>query len=1065
MNTSLPTSRPQRGWKWSRLVTLLLLSGGLAPLVPQAAYAQVAGAHTVTGKITSDNGEALPGVTIVVKGTTTGVTTGVDGTYTVSVPGDNSVLIISSVGFQKKEIAVGNRTSLSQSLVPETQALNEIQVVGYGTQKKSQVTGAISSVSDEQLRDVPVANIGQALQGRAAGITVASNGTAPGQSPTIRIRGNRSLSGSNDPLLVVDGVPYDGSLNDLNPDDITSLEVLKDASSTAIYGARGANGVILITTRRGKSGAPRATYSGYYGQKRVYGRFDLMNGEQYYNYKLQAYRAQSPNFLPTAATFLTSDEQANYAAGNTTDYQGLLFQNGHIQNHTLGVSGGTDQTQYSASLGYYDETGIVPVSRFQRYSLRGTLDQQIGKRIKVGVNTLNTFSNENDPNVNVLYQILTTSPLASPYDANGQLVLYPNGDQLSNPLTLYAPNAHLDRRRRLRSFNSLYGQVNILKGLDYRLNVGLDGRTEANDNFYASVTPQNNAGLNTATNSSSIAYNLLAENILTYNRNFAEKHDLNVTALYSRQTYHSDGFGAGVRGTLADYQLNTNLGAGTPTSVYNNNNLQPIDWALESFMGRVNYAYDNRYSATLTVRADGSSRLAPGNKFKAFPSAAVAWNISNESFLKDYSAVSLLKLRASLGRVGSTAINPYQTQGSLASGLGSGYYNYGSVGAVGVVPSSIPNPNLGWEYTTTANVGLDFGFLENRITGSVEVYQQRTTDLLLPDALPTATGYSSFLRNAGSTQNRGVEISLTTVNLRAKDLGGFEWSTDWNFTVNREKLRDLNLYDANGNPRDDIGNQRFIGQPLYVIYDYKNTGVWQTSEADAAKKYGSKPGQIKVEDVDNNGVINASDRQIIGSRQPKFEAGLTNRFRYKGFDLTVVAMTRVGATVVDPYSFGPSYYATNTGRRNQLNFNYWAAEIPAALTPQTPGGIATNASNDYPQPDQTARANEWPTYGSTLGYHSGTFIKVRSIDLGYTLPAAWAKSAFMSSARIYLQVQNPYIWAKDKYFQRNKAIDPDALSYSSRFSNTGTASANIDFQGGSNYPVTRAFIVGVNLGF
>jgi TonB-dependent SusC/RagA subfamily outer membrane receptor len=286
MNTSLPTSRPQRGWKWSRLVTLLLLSGGLAPLVPQAAYAQVAGAHTVTGKITSDNGEALPGVTIVVKGTTTGVTTGVDGTYTVSVPGDNSVLIISSVGFQKKEIAVGNRTSLSQSLVPETQALNEIQVVGYGTQKKSQVTGAISSVSDEQLRDVPVANIGQALQGRAAGITVASNGTAPGQSPTIRIRGNRSLSGSNDPLLVVDGVPYDGSLNDLNPDDITSLEVLKDASSTAIYGARGANGVILITTRRGKSGAPRATYSGYYGQKRVYGRFDLMNGEQYYNYKL-----------------------------------------------------------------------------------------------------------------------------------------------------------------------------------------------------------------------------------------------------------------------------------------------------------------------------------------------------------------------------------------------------------------------------------------------------------------------------------------------------------------------------------------------------------------------------------------------------------------------------------------------------------------------------------------------------------------------------------------------------------------------------------------------------------
>jgi len=1009
-------------------------------------------------------------VTVVVKGTTTGATTDAEGNYTLTVPSDNSILVISSIGYVKQEIAVGKRTNVSQSLVPETQALNEVQVVGYGTQKKSQVTGAISSVSDEQLRDVPVANIGQALQGRAAGITVASNGTAPGQSPTIRIRGNRSLSGSNDPLLVVDGVPFDGSLNDLNPDDITSLEVLKDASSTAIYGARGANGVILITTRRGKSGAPRVTYSGYYGQKRIYGRFDLMNGEQYYNYKLQAYRAQSPTFDPSAASFLTNDERANYQAGKTTDYQSLLFQKGHIQNHSLGLSGGTDQTQYSASLGYYDETGIVPVQRFQRFSLRGTLDQQIGKRVKVGLNTLNTFTNANDPNVNVLYQMLTTSPLASPYDANGQLVLYPNGDQLSNPLTLYVPNAHLDRSRRLRTINSLYGQVNILKGLDYRLNVGLDGRTQADDSFYASVTPNNGGGVNTASSASSIAYNLLAENILTYNRNFADKHDLNVTALYSRQTYHTDGFGGAVQNTLADYQLNTNLGAGTPTRV--NNTTQPIDWGLVSYMGRINYAYDNRYSATLTARIDQSSRLAPGHKTNLFPSAAVAWNIANEAFLKDYSWVSNLKLRASLGRVGSTAINPYQTQGSLSAGLGSGYYNYGPTGAVGVVPSSIPNPNLGWEYTTTTNFGLDFGFLENRITGSVEVYQQRTNDLLLPYALPTASGYGSVLINAGKTQNRGVELSLTTVNLRAKDLGGFEWSTDWNFTVNREKVLDLNSYNSDGSARDDIGNQRFIGQPLYVIYDYKNIGIWQTSEADLAKKYGSKPGQIKVQDVNSDGVINASDRVIVGSRQPKFEAGLTNRFRFKGFDLTVVALTRVGATVVDPYSFGPSYYATNTGRRNQLNFNYWAAAIPGALVPQnpnrnadgTPADIPANPSNDYPQPDQTSRANEWPTYGSTLGYHSGTFIKVRSIDLGYTLPAAWAKSAFMTSARVYVQVQNPYIWAADKYFQRNKAIDPDALSYSSRFSNTGTASANIDFQGGSNYPVTRAFIVGVNLG-
>ncbi|QKG52589.1 SusC/RagA family TonB-linked outer membrane protein [Hymenobacter sp. BRD67] len=491
MNTRIRTSRLPQGWKWSRLVPMLLLSGSLAPLAPQVAYAQVAGAHTVTGKITSDNGEGLPGVTVVVKGTTTGATTDVNGNYNVTVPDDNSILVFSSVGFTKLEIAVGKRTSLSQQLVPETQALNEVQIVGYGTQKKSQVTGAISTVSDEQLRDVPVANVGQALQGRAAGITVSSSSTTPGQAPVIRIRGNRSISGSNDPLLVVDGVPYDGSLNDLNPDDITSLEVLKDASATAIYGSRGANGIILITTRHGKSGAPRATYSGYAGLKKLYGRYDLQNGQQYYNYKLEAYKAQNPNFDPSNPSFLTTDERANYAAGKSTDYQSLLFQNGHIQNHVLGVSGGTDQTQYSASLGYYDESGIVPVQRFQRYSLRATLDQQIGKRIKVGVNSLNTYTVADDPDINILYQILTTSPLASAYDANGLPVLFPNTDTAgSNPLTLYTQDAHKDQNRRLRTFNSLYGQVNILKGLDYRLNLGLDARSENNGQFYASNTPR-----------------------------------------------------------------------------------------------------------------------------------------------------------------------------------------------------------------------------------------------------------------------------------------------------------------------------------------------------------------------------------------------------------------------------------------------------------------------------------------------------------------------------------------------------------------------------------------------
>ncbi|MDO7876723.1 TonB-dependent receptor [Hymenobacter sp. ASUV-10] len=1040
--------------QWAQLLAAVLLLAG--SLRPGTAWAQ---SRSVAGTVTDAKGEGVPGVTVIVKGTTVGTGTDATGNYTLSVPDGQNTLVFSSVGFQKKEVAIGTSGRVDAQLTAETQALDEVQVVGYGSQKKSQVTGAISSVDEKALRDVPVANVGQALQGRAAGVTISSATSSPGQTPVIRIRGNRSFSGSNDPLLVVDGVPYDGSLNDLNPDDISGVEVLKDASSTAIYGARGANGVILVSTKRGKTGAARVTYNGYYGQKEAYGRYDLMNGAEYYEYRKQAYLAANPSFDPnnTGTSFLTADERANYAAGKSFDYQDAFYQKGHIQNHSLGLSGGTEQTQYSASLGYYDETGIVPVQRIRRYTLRGTLDQQISKRIKVGFNTLNSFTNHDDPTINIMNSILVVSPLASPYDASGIPILYPNTDQSQpNALGLYAPNAHKEQRRRLRTFNSLYGQVNILPGLDYRLNVGLDARNENYGYFYASQTPQRGGGFNQAGQSTNLAFNLLAENILTYNRTFAEKHELNLTGLYSAQQYRVDGFGGAVQNTLANNQFDNNLGTGTPIGV--NNPTQPVKWTILSYMGRANYSFDNRYSATVTVRVDGSSRLAPGNKYKAFPSAAVAWNIANESFIRDAEWLDNLKLRASLGRVGSTAVNPYQTLGSLQSSLGNGYYNYGSTGAAGVVANTIPNPNLGWEYTTTTNFGLDFGFFKNRITGSVEVYQQRTSDLLLPDALPTATGYNSFTRNGGQTQNRGLEVTLTTANIRAKSASGFEWSTDWNFTMNREKVLSLDLQDENGKELDDIGNQRFIGQPLYVFYGYKKVGIWQTGEETAAAAAGSRVGQIKIEDLNNDGKITAADRQIIGSRQPKFEAGMTQRFRFKGFDLTAVGMTRVGATIVDPLLYAGTYFTTFDSRRNQVNLDYW--------TPQNP-------TNEFPQPRQGA---DLPANYQTLAYQSGTFVKIRSIDLGYTLPTGWAKKAFLSSARIYLQVQNPWIWSSVKFYQNNQAIDPDALSYSTRFNSSSVG--NVEFTDGDpntlnpgatsrgvNYPVTRSYIVGVNLAF
>ncbi|WP_375436936.1 SusC/RagA family TonB-linked outer membrane protein [uncultured Hymenobacter sp.] len=1028
----------------------------IASLLLPTTQVMAQAAQTISGRVISaEGGEGLPGVTVLQKGTTNGVSTTGDGGFTLNAP-IGSTLVFSAIGFVSQEAIVSGAT-VNITLATNTKALDEVVVVGYGTQRKSQVTGAISSVDEQQLRDVPVANIGQALQGRAAGVNISSSSNTPGQAPVIRIRGNRSFSGSNDPLLVVDGIPYDGSLNDLNPDDITSLEVLKDASSTAIYGARGANGVILVTTRRGKNGAPRTTYSGYYGVKKAR-EFDLQNGQEFYDFRLRAYRARNPGFDPaTTPSFLTLNERDNLAAGNTTDYQDLLIQNGRIQNHAVGVSGGTEQTQYSTSLGYYDETGVVPVQEFQRFSLRGTLDQQIGKRVKIGLNTLNSYIQQDDPSLNIMNAILTGSPLASPYDANGLPILFPNTDTaLPNPLAYYTEDAHKEQTRRLRSFNSLYGQVNIVKGLDYRLNVGLDFRSEAAGNFYATGTPARGTGVNQAQRSGNTASNILVENLLLYNRTFAEKHDVNFTGLYSIQDFRTDNFSATTQDLPTNYQLYNNLGAGRPTSSTSGSSR----WDIVSYMGRLNYAYNNRYSATFTVRVDGSSRLSPGNKYKAFPSAAVAWNLANEQFLQGRDFISNLKLRASLGRVGSTAINPYQTLGSLNSGLGNGYYTFGSSGAVGVVPGSIPNSDLGWEYTTTTNLGLDFGFLENRISGSVELYQQRTSDLLLPDALPGASGYTSFLINAGETQNRGLEISLSTANVRSAS--GFEWSTDWNFTVNREKVLDLNLRNEDGSKRDDIANQRFIGQPLYVIYDYKKTGIWQLDERDEATRYNTLPGQIKFEDVNNDGRIDAADRQILGSRQPKFEAGLTNRFKFKGFDLTAVALTRVGATIVDPLLFGPSYFTTFDGRRNQINLDYW--------TPDNP-------SNSFPQPVQGVA--DYQTDSRVLGYVSGTFIKVRSIDLGYALPTSVIGKLKMSTARIYVQVQNPFIWSPVDVYKKNKAIDPDALSYSSRF-NGGNAGAagSIEFTDGNpsngnaglagrgvSAPATRAFIVGLNLGF
>lgn len=740
---------------------------------------------TVTGKVSDSNGP-LPGVSVGVEGTSKGVITNATGNYTLKVSSD-AVLTFSSIGYKKQRIPVNNQTVINVTMLSDLKSLNDVIVVGYGVQKKSDVTGSIVSVNEQALRDIPASNIGQALQGQAAGVDIQKSGgnSHPGATPSILIRGTRSINASNAPLIVVDGLPFNGSLNDINPDDIVSLEVLKDASSTAIYGSRGANGVLLISTRRGKKGGTSISYSGYAGFNKPLGNYNVMNGSQFEDLKKWGLINGNPGKYTGIddPAFLTDgsfapQEVASIKSGRSTDWQKLIYKTGFVTDHQLGVSGGNDLTQYAISGGYYNETSIYFGQSFVRYSLKLSVDQQLGKNVKIGLSALNTLSYTNGENANPLGQALRASPLSTPYDdVTGKLVGFTAGsaNQVWNPLANFVPGAVVETRKRFGTFTTAYAEVNLAPGLKYRFNGGAEIRPDTYGNYYASATTNNLGGASTANNQSTYSYNYTLENVLTYDRTFAQKHHVNFTGLYSLQESQAQSNSFSYNNILSDGiqyfnpQYGSNLsGSGSYSK-----------WDIISYMARVNYGYANKYLLTLTMRSDGSSRLAPGNKYHVFPSAAAAWNITQEPILKDSKVLTNLKLRASYGTVGNTAINPYQTLGALSSVN----YNFGSTNLTGAYPTSVPNPNLTWEYTSTLNLGLDFGFFDGRITGAVDAYHQYTRSLLLPLSLPPTSGIpNSILTNVGQTQNKGLEISLSTINIAGNGRNSFSWTTNFNIT-------------------------------------------------------------------------------------------------------------------------------------------------------------------------------------------------------------------------------------------------------------------------------------------
>ncbi len=1008
----------------------------------------------VSGRVVGENGDGLPGVNVQIKSTTRGTSTDVNGNYKLTVP-DNAVLVFSYIGYVSQEVTVGGKSVIDITLASDDKTLNEVVVVGYGTQRKRDVTGAVVSVTEATLKEVPAPNLINQLKGRAAGVSIVSNGSTPGSQGTIRIRGNRSLTtgngdGLDGPLVVVDGIPF-GGLNDINPDDIANLEILKDASATAIYGSRGAGGVILITTKRGKVGKPILTYDGYHGVTNIMGKYNVMNGAQYAKLKEQSAALNSQG-AGTTAYPLTEEERANLAAGVSTDWQDLLYRQGFNTSHQLGLQGGVENTQYGLGLGYFNETGIMPNQNFQRMNVRATIDQKIGKRVKVGLNTINTLTFRNDPaGGGVPTELVRLSPLIKPYNDDGTILLNPKRGtieaQAVTPLTLITRgNDILSNERAIRTFNSLYAEVGILDGLRYRFNAGLN-YSQTSFNGYGPPNTFVNTGVDQNVSNADIRntefWDVNMQHLLYYDKTIAAKHRLGFTALYEITKNHNLGSSFNVKGVPADYIKTANfaLASGQPTGSGSFG-----ETGLVSYMARLNYTFNDKYVLTATFRRDGSSTLSPANRFFNYPAIGLSWNVIDEPFMKSIPAISNLKVRGGWGISGNRNVGAYATLGALSTG----YYNFGTTTAgqaLAYTVTQLPAGNLGWQSTAQSDIGLEIGLLDNRITGTFDAYFQQTKDILLSVNLPESNGANSTLKNLGRTEGRGFEASVTVDIFRNK--GGFNWSTDLLYFFNREKITQL----TTPTELDNKGNFWFVGQPLTVIYDYNKIGIWQQADVDngALKKQTSPvqlPGEIRVEDVDGNGVIDANDRKIVGNFQPAWEGGLTNRISYKGFDLSIVTFARRGMKVVVPYLSGTSgggsgFGFLNQGRSNQLVMDYWTPENP---------------TNAFPRPDAGGGVRN---FTSTTSYQDGSFIKMRSINLGYTINGNVLNKIGVTSARIYLNATNPFI-LYSPLVRDGLAVDPEGNGYGNTI------------QGGNfnrfvtvnlNNPPVRQFTLGVNLKF
>ncbi|MFD1875606.1 SusC/RagA family TonB-linked outer membrane protein [Hymenobacter bucti] len=1011
---------------------------------------------TVTGRVTSEEeGEGLPGVTVLVKGTSNGTATDTDGRFTLTVP-DNAVLVFSSVGFKGREVAVSG-TTLNVKLTADNKALDEVVVVGYGTQNRKDLTGSVASVKADEIEKLPVSSVDQALQGKVAGVQIATTSGEPGGSPNILIRGVSSITGGAQPLVVIDGFPVsnaDGSnpLNALDPRDIESLDVLKDASATAIYGSRGSNGVILITTKRGKLGKSRVGLEIYGGVQQVVKRIEMMNAQEFAQYTIDGRNAGYLDNTPSTPTFTPriTDSNAvrpggNYdipaalsnpaALGEGTDWQDQIFRTAPISNYKATLSGGTDALKYSVSGGFFSQEGTVINTYLRRFNFKANLDSRLNDKIKVGVSLLPTYSTqkrlqtaEHYAAYGVIQAAMGISPHLQPRDADGNYT-YQDGDNqidIKNPLRI--ADEYNNTNNSFRMLANSYIEYDILRDLKLRTTIGGD----IFQNQYRVFVPSTLAGGSNYTQAASAnAYNQLNtswanENTLTYNKAFSDNHVLNVVAGVTFQKFYTNRLAASAANFAND--LLPNINGGTV-----NGGGETIGReTLMSYLARVNYTLYRRFLFTATIRRDGSSKFGPNNRWGNFPSASFAYRLTEENFMKVVPAINDLKFRVGYGLTGNNNIGNYR----FLSQLTSTNYIIGDANATGLSPNSFANPNLAWEAMEQLNLGLDIALFKNRITLTADAYNRVNRDMLFEIQTPAATGLTTATVNLGAVRNRGLEFALGTQNIVSPNFG---WSTNFNISFNQNRVLEMST-DADkifGNT-GGRGNTNItqVGQPIGSFYGRQAIGVFQSDKE--ASEYGKQPfaraGDVKWADTNNDGTVNDDDRAVLGSPLPKYTLGFNNNFTYKAFSLDIFTNAVVGNKI-----YNALFAFNNTGTVNNttyVNDRRWRS-------PEQPG------DGHWGRAIRGGRNNN--TLFSDLYVFDGSYLRIRNVVLNFTVPPAVVKRLGMQSVRLNVTGTNLFTFS-------------DYPGYDPEVGNAGNdqRALGVDF---GTYPVSRVITVGLNATF